>query len=453
MIITLLVLLFLNLYTSRSSQELFYNRQEATMIERCHLIAAEIRSLDAINASTVARVVQNMGSLRVTRLIITDSNGVSIYDSLGTTLLGNNTLLPEIVKAMDGYDVFNWSYTDGTMLSRAASPIISYDTLLGCVYMTEYDETQGALIASLQKNILTITICLEIAVILFALSLSKAFSKRVRKLIGSMNIIREGDYSHQVEIHGHDEISVLGLEFNGLVNRLQDMEETRRQFVSNASHELKTPLASIKLLSDSILQNEMDMDTVREFVEDIGNEADRLNRMSQNLLSLSKADAMVMQDPEIIDVQSVIQRAIRMLSPLAQINQITIQTEISDPCPVLTGEDDLYQIIFNLIENGIKYNTSGKNLYIKLLRDGENAVLTVKDEGNGIPEDSIPHIFDRFYRVDKARSRSTGGSGLGLSIVKDLVLRHEGQISVESTIGSGSTFRLQLPVFDTEDLL
>jgi signal transduction histidine kinase len=453
-IVTLFVLLFLNIYTSRSSQELFYKRQEATMIERCHLIAAEIRSLDVINASTVSKVIQNMVSLRVTRLIVTDSNGVAIYDSLDSnSSLGSIVLLPEIVKAMDGYNIFSWSYKDGTMLSRAASPIISYDTLLGCVYMTEYDEAQGALIASLQKDILTITICLEIAVILFALSLSKAFTDRVRHLMASMHIIREGDYSHQVDIRGHDEITVLGQEFNGLVNRLQDMEDTRRQFVSNASHELKTPLASIKLLSDSILQNEMDMDTVREFVEDIGNEADRLNRMSQNLLSLSKADAMVMQDPEIIEVESVIRRTIRMLSPLAQIHNITILTEFTDACPVLTSEDDLYQIIFNLIENGIKYNTAGGNLYITLRQNGDAAVLTVQDEGNGIPEDCIAHIFDRFYRVDKARSRSTGGSGLGLSIVKELVHKHQGEISVRSTVGAGSSFTLRLPIFDTEELL
>ncbi len=424
------------------------------MIERCHLVAAEIRSLDVINATTVGNAVKNLGSLRVTRLIITDSNGVAIYDSVSeNSFIGNNTLLPEIIQAMDGYDVFSWSYQKNTMFSRAATPIISYDTLLGCVYMTEYDEQQGALIGALQKDILTITICLEIAVILFALSLSKAFTKRVRNLMASMHIIREGDYSHQVDIRGHDEMTVLGQEFNGLVNRLQDMEETRRQFVSNASHELKTPLASIKLLSDSILQNEMDMDTVREFVEDIGNEADRLNRMSQNLLSLSKSDAKLIEDVEIIQFDAVIRRTLRMLSPLAQVNQITIHTKLSDNCPVLTGEDDLYQIIFNLVENGIKYSAIGGNLYISLSRKEDIAVFSVRDEGQGIPADSIPHIFDRFYRVDKARSRSTGGSGLGLSIVKELVQKHEGEISVDSIVGMGSTFTLRLPVFDTEDLL
>ena len=422
------------------------------MIERCHLAAAEIQSLEVINATTVAKAVYNMGSLRVTRLIVVDCNGVAIYDSLQKgSALGNHVLIPETVKAMSGYDVFSWGYEDGTMFSQAATPIISHGSLLGCVYMTEYDEAQGAMIASLQKNILTITIFLELVVLLFTLSLSKAFSKRVRHLMASMHIIREGDYSRKVEIKGYDEITVLAHEFNGLLNRLQDMEDTRRQFVSDASHELKTPLASIKLLSDSILQNEMDMDTIREFVGDIGNEADRLNRMSQNLLSLSKADARLVQEPEIILVETIMQRVIRMLSPLAEINNCTICAEVLAACPVLISEDDLYQIIFNLVENGIKYNTPGKNLYLTLRQENDTAVLTVKDEGNGIPEESVPRIFDRFYRVDKARSRSTGGSGLGLSIVKELVNKNGGTITVKSALGVGSEFTLALPVVDTEE--
>ena len=422
------------------------------MIERCHLIGAEIQSLEYISPANVSRAIQNMGSLRVTRLIIADNNGVAIFDSLDTaSSVGNIVLLPEIVEALNGNDVFASTYQNGTMFSRAATPIMSYGTLLGCVYMTEYDPTQGAILKSIQNVVLTITMYLEIAVIFFSFILSRAFSRRMNNLIDSMNIIREGEYSHQVEIGGHDEISVLGKEFNGLVSRLQDMDEARKQFVSNASHELKTPLASIKLLSDSILQNEMDMQTVREFVSDIGNEADRLNRMTQNLLTLSKADAKLLQDYEIIQISDTVTLAVRTLTPFAEIHQVSIHTELSEHCPVLTSEDDMIQIVFNLISNGIKYNKPNGTLYITLARQDDMAVLTVKDEGIGIPEDSLPYIFDRFYRVDKARSRSTGGSGLGLSIVRDLVNRHNGEISVESTVGVGTVFTLKLPVFDTED--
>lgn len=444
-------MLFLNLYISKSSQDMISKNKEATMIERCHLIAAEIQALDVITPDIVTTAVQKMGTLRVSRVIVTDSNGLAIFDSLHSdSAVDCNILLPEVVRALGGYDVFISDYQDGKMFSRAAAPIMSSGALLGCVYLTEYDATQGALIASIQRNMLTITIALEFAVVLFSLLLSRAFTKRVNHLIFSMHTIREGEYSHRVDVKGNNEIAILGQEFNELLTRLQAMEETRKQFVSNASHELKTPLASIKLLSDSILQNEMDMATVREFVEDIGNEADRLNRMSQNLLSLSKADANLISGIEITEISSVAQRAVRMLSPLANIHDVKIQMQLTEICPILTSEDDLYQIIFNLIENGIKYNKPGGNLYITLQRAADTATLTIKDEGNGIPEESLPYIFDRFYRVDKARSRSTGGSGLGLSIVKELVYKHKGEIAVESAVGAGTAFTLHFPVICEE---
>lgn len=427
------------------------NNKETSMLERCHLIGAEIQALNVVSPNNVANAVQRMGALRVSRLIITDSNGVAIYDSLSSSVTGCNILLPEVVEALNGNDVFVSDYQNGKMFSRAATPIISYGTLLGCVYLTEYDATQGALIASIQENVLTVTIILGLAVILFSLLLSRAFTKRVNNLIYSMNTIHEGEYSHRVNVKGNNEIAILGQEFNELLTRLEAMEETRKQFVSNASHELKTPLASIKLLSDSILQNEMDMDTVREFVEDIGNEADRLNRMSQNLLSLSKADAKLIEGAEITEISSTAQRAIRMLSPLADLNGIKIQAQLVETCPVLASEDDMYQIIFNLIENGIKYNKRNGTLYILGSKNEDTASFVVQDEGNGIPEDSLPYIFDRFYRVDKARSRSTGGSGLGLSIVKELVYKHKGNITVESTIGVGTTFTLHFPIIKVED--
>lgn len=422
------------------------------MIERCHFAASEIRALDIINRNTVAKAVQNMGSLRVERLIITDDEGIAIYDSLEEgNAVGSTVPLNEVVQALNGNDVFTSSFDNGIMRSHAATPIMSYGTLLGCVYMTEYDGSQGALITSLQNNILTITICLEIAIILFSLLISRAFSAKIANLIASMHIIREGDYSKPVKIKGNDELSILGEEFNELRSRLEEMDATRKQFVSNASHELKTPLASIKLLSDSILQNDMDGATVREFVGDIGNEADRLNRMSQKLLSLSKADAKVADPFEIIRISDTAQRVVRMLTPLAEIKNVSIEMDVADPCPILCNEDDLYQILFNLVENGIKYNKENGSLFISLRRIRNTAVLKIKDEGTGIPEESLPHIFDRFYRVDKARSRSTGGSGLGLSIVRDLIQKHQGKITVESAVGFGSVFTLYFPIFDTEE--
>lgn len=316
--------------------------------------------------------------------------------------------------------------------------------------MLEYDTTLGALLFSLRNNILTITLVLEFAVLIFSLAFSKAFSRRMRRILTSIRIIRGGDYSHKVSMGGRDELTALGEEFNDLTDRLQESEQKRRQFVSDASHELKTPLASIKLLTDSILQNDMDIGTIREFVSDIGDEADRLNRMSLKLLSLTKVDSQADGDCEIVYMAPTIQRVNRMLSAIAAQNQITIHLDLKDDCPILILEDDLYQITFNLVENGIKYNTPGGSLTVSLRRQEEDAVLEISDTGVGIPEEAIGHIFQRFYRVDKARARRSGGSGLGLAIVHDMVVRNRGDIQVHSTIGQGTTFTVTFPVFDVD---
>ena len=448
-IVTLIVLLFLNLYSSGTSQKLFYQNKEVSMIEKCQLAAAEIANLEVLNPSTASTAVSQMGALRVTRLIITNQSGQTMYDSLGESTPNSYILLPEVVSAMQGNDVFHWEYHDGAMKSHAATPVYSYGALIGCIYMMEYDVNQGALIQSLQKNVFTITLVLELAVIIFSIVFVIAYSKRLRQILTSIRTIREGDYSHKVTMRGKDELTVLGEEFNDLTDRLQASENKRRQFVSDASHELKTPLASIKLLTDSILQNDMDMSTVHEFVEDIGNEADRLNRMTQKLLSLSRIETQQDGDCEIVYMTPTIERVVRMLRGIAAQNDIAIELQLEGDCPVLVLEDDLYQIIFNLVENGIKYNTPGGKLTITLLQEDDNAILRVTDTGVGIPEHAISHIFERFYRVDKARSRKSGGSGLGLAIVRNMVERNQGTIHVESKENIGSVFTLTFPAFDT----
>ena len=421
------------------------------MIEKCQLAASEISSEEILNVSTVNSVINQMGSLRVSRLVVTDRSGIALYDSADDSQPGKFMILPEIVQALDGNDVFSWNYHDGSMYSRAATPIISYGTLIGCVYMMEYDAAQGALIQSLQKNTFWASLFLEICVTIFAIFFSNSFTKRLRKIMISMRIIREGDYSHKVDVGGNDELTVLGDEFNNLAEKLQISEQKRRNFVSDASHELKTPLASIKLLSDSILQNDMDIEMIKEFVGDIGKEADRLNRMSQKLLSLSRIESQEDSDCEIVYIKPTVDRVIRMLTGIANESGITMHTQIIRDSSILIIEDDLYQIIFNLVENGIKYNIRGGQLTVTLDRQEDNAVIRVQDTGVGIPADSLNHVFERFYRVDKARSRKSGGSGLGLSIVRNMVERNGGQITVDSVVNEGSTFTLTFPVFDTED--
>ena len=454
--ITFVVLLILNIYCSSVSQMLFYQSKEASMIEKCQLASDEISTLEVLNSSTISGTVSQMESLKVSRMIVTDQRGIALYDS-HQTAVGSYVLLPEILQALsrnelglEGNDVFSWKYKNGTMESRAATPIVYYGAIIGCVYMMEYDTSQGALIHSLQRTVLQITLILEILVVLFSIAFSSTFSRRLRKIMTSMQIIQKGDYTHKVNMGGNDELTILGNEFNDLTERLNTSEQKRRRFVSDASHELKTPLASIKLLTDSILQNDMDMDTVREFVGDIGNEAERLNRMTSKLLSLTKVDGHIVSEAEIIYMAPTVRRVHRMLTPLANQANITIELSLEDDCPILILEDDLYQVVFNLMENGIKYNQSGGTLSVVLQRRDDNAILIIRDTGMGIPEEALGHIFERFFRVDKARSRASGGSGLGLAIVRAIIQRNRGEIQVESTIGKGTCFTVTFPSFDTE---
>lgn len=449
-VITFVVLLVLNVYCSIACQNLFYESKKSSMIEKCLLASDEISTLEVLNASTVSAVMGQIESLKVTRLLVTDQAGCALYDS-NSSAVGSYALFPEILSALDGNDVCSWRYRNGTIDSRAATPVFYYGTIVGCVYMTDYDTTQGALIQSLQRTILGITLLLEIVVLVFSVAFSNTFSRRLNRIMASMRIIREGDYSHKVNMGGNDELTILGNEFNELTERLQTSEQKRSRFVSDASHELKTPLASIKLLTDSILQYDMDLETAREFVGDIGNEAERLNRMTEKLLSLTRAEGVSgQQEMEIIFMAPTVRRVARMLQNNALQAGITVDLQLETDSSILILEDDLYQIVFNLMENGMKYNHAGGTLTVCLGREGDNAILEVRDTGMGIPEDAIDHVFERFYRVDKARSRQTGGSGLGLAIVRSIVQRNRGEITLTSTLGKGTTFLVTFPAFDAE---
>lgn len=419
------------------------------MVSMAQRVAGEVSANETLTAASAADAISRLGYNDLDRLIITDATGCILYDSTGSSEQSKHASFPQIAQALSGNDIFTWYYERGVIRSIAASPIVGYDSVSGCVYLLEYDLQQGQLIQSLLNGILSVTLLLEGGLLLFALIYARRYSKRIRKIMASMRIIQQGDYSHKVQLSGNDELSILGNEFNDLTERLQTSENKRHQFVSDASHELKTPLASIKLLTDSILQYDMDPETTREFVADIGNEAERLNRMTLKLLALTKGE--VQSNPsedEIILMSPTINRVVKMLSSIAQENMITLRMDLRQDSHVLIQEDDLYQITYNLVENGIKYNIRGGTLTISLHQQEDMAILRISDTGIGIPADAIGHVFERFYRVDKARSRGSGGSGLGLAIVRSMVERNQGEITLQSTIGKGTTFTVSFPRFD-----
>jgi len=243
---------------------------------------------------------------------------------------------------------------------------------------------------------------------------------------------------------GSDELALLGDEFNSLTGRLRETDELRRRFVADASHELKTPLATIRLLSDSILQSDdIEPETVQEFIGDIGMEAERLSRTTGKLMTLTRLDSQIDDELTVVDMKEAVIATVRMLKPLAASSNVLLRTHLSDGCTIRATEDSLHHIIFNIIENAIKYNQPESSVYVRLEETDDLVILSVKDRGVGVPDEDLPYIFDRFYRVDKARSRDAGGSGLGLAIVKDTVRDLGGKVTAEKRISGGMTFKVE----------
>ena len=432
-VIVAAVLILLNTYPLVVSEKLAYQSKQASMLNQASVLASALATgPEALTAEGATRTVELLrGSLGVTRVVVTDPNGLVLcdfQDGVGRTdTAGRYALFWELVTALRGNNVFRSEYGDGAFRSWAAVPITYRSMTQGAVYLYEYDAEQGALLQGIQTNLRFISIVICMVSLVMGVVFSKALTRRIAQLLRGIHTVREGEYSHRVSVRGGDELSRLADEFNELTGRLQTTEEVRRRFVSDASHELKTPLASIRLLTDSLLQaDHMDGETAREFLNDIGDEADRLTRITEKLLTLTRLDTAPAAEDVPVDVGAVVERVEHMLSPLARAVEVSLELKLQPGCVVLATEDDLYQIAFNLMENAVKYNLPGGRVLVTLTADGGRVVLRVEDTGVGIPEADLPKIFDRFYRVDKARSRAAGGTGLGLSIVRDTVLQHGG---------------------------
>ena len=442
------VLALLNTYPVLVSQKMVFQSKQTSLQSQAAVVASALAGPDALSQEGVSRVMEVLGDTGLSRVLVADSSGMVVYDTASASgAMGRYAMLGEVVSALKGNDVFRVDFAAGAFRSRAAVPVTYRGMTLGAVYVDEYDAEQGSFLLGVQQTLRTISLIIVFVAMTLSLFFSKALTRRITELLGAIRIVREGEYSHRVEVSGRDEMSQMAQEFNALTGRLQTTEEVRRRFVSDASHELKTPLASIRLLTDSILQNEaVDPDTVREFVGDIGEEAERLQRITEKLLTLTRLDAGTPVEAEAVPVEEVAQRVTHMLRPLARAVEVDLRVKLEEGLTVRATRDDLYQILFNLMENAVKYNLPGGE--ITLAGKGEEAwaVLTVEDTGVGIPEEDIDRIFDRFYRVDKARSRAAGGTGLGLSIVRDTARRHGGDVTAHRREGKGTCFTVRLPI-------
>ncbi len=379
------------------------------------------------------------------RVLTVDTNYLVTFDSDG--VLTNTYMVDEDVNAVIGGESDLISYTLDTNMYYFF-PVTNEDenVVAAVVIAASTVEIENELIyLRYRANIL---ICI-FAIITLAWAFGLAYTvgldnKRIRERIIEM----KNGFLGQIDDGGLFKDGVeLTSEINQVFVKAQALEDSRQEFVSNVSHELKTPITSMKVLSESILmQEDVPAEMYREFMNDIVLEIDREAQIISDLLTLVKTDkGSDSLNLEPVDVNELMDVIVKRLKPIASKRDIAINYESFHEVTAEIDKVKFTLAISNLIENGIKYNVDGGQVFVTLNADHKNLYIKVADTGVGIPEDCLDHIFERFYRVDKARSRDTGGTGLGLALARNIILMHKGNINVYSEQGKGTTFTVRVP--------
>ena len=288
---------------------------------------------------------------------------------------------------------------------------------------------------------------IAVAVILVLL-FERGIGKSYRKAYKIVEDVANGHTDKRIPAKGSYELRQFAKDFNNIMDRAGMLDESRQEFVSNVSHELKTPITSIKVLADSLnMQDDVPIELYKEFMQDITNEIDRESKIIEDLLSLVKMDkSAAVMNISSVNVNEMLEIVLKRLKPIAQKKNVELLFESFRPVVAEIDEVKFTLVISNLVENAIKYNVSDGWVHVSLNADYQYFYVRVEDSGIGIPKESQDLVFDRFYRVDKARSRQTGGTGLGLAIVQNIVLLHHGTIKLHSEEGTGTTFTVRIPL-------
>ena len=386
------------------------------------------------------------------RMLIADGSGLVIYDSQTEHNKAGRLFLSESFdKAASGQVTFTSDYRPGRAFYYALTrpldivPSGGRSMVLSLMYT---DSRLAAEYADMRRALIYVS---AFAVPFFAAAIAwlyRRLSASTRSLLNGMDEIQQGNFTQRISVRGDSEFTQLGQSLNAICETFAATDEQRRRFVSDASHELKTPLASIKLLSDSIIQTpNMSREEINDFLLDISNEIDRLTRISSRLLSLAKFDDVDQAAlAEELNLSAVAATVCRMLTPLARASNCTIRHELAERVMLVANYDSVYQIFYNLVENSIKYSGKDKEVRVFLYVRDAQAHFIVDDDGDGIPPDDLKKIFDRFYRVDKARARATGGTGLGLSIVASAVRACGGSVEAMNRKSGGARFVVRFPL-------
>ena len=392
---------------------------------------------------TVSRRGETLGM----RILVLNDSALVIADSHGGSRVGQTVVMPEVFQALGGGEAVTL-VRDRYVLNVAASVFDMATGRIGAVLFVAPVDDIFMSLADIRTMLILVTLLVGLLSVVLVLIISHQLISPLKRTVNVVRRMTTGQLSLRIPVKGKDEYAILANAFNGMTEKLEQVEKTRQEFVSNVSHEMKTPLSAIKVLGESILLQETAPEAMyREFMQDITSEVDRMTNIVSDLLALVKVDQ---QDQSLntthVELNQMVEDILKRLSPLAEQKKIGLYYEVERAVDIEADEIKLSLAISNIVENGIKYTPKGGTVRVILDADHQSAVITVQDSGIGIAETELENIFNRFYRVDKARDRETGGTGLGLAISRGAVLLHGGSIRVTSEVGTGSKFVTRIPL-------
>ena len=432
-------------------------RDDSMKTEKLALAAAPL--FQSVSATELNELLEENAASMNGRLMLIDNDGKIQYDTF-QVLCGQRIKVDEALRVLAGeaeeaYGIHapgrsvveEMSGESGAdYVAYSAHEMTGFQGKIGTALFVSRVQSLMDSLNTVRVQLLRIFALIAIAALVVALFLSRVLTNPITAVSRTMRKMGKGDLSVRVPVRGSGELRELAENYNTMAAQLESLDKTRNQFVSNASHELKTPLATMKIMLESMIyQPDMPADVRADFMKDINHEIDRLTGIVTDLLVLTRLDNREEMKRESVNMSELTEETIHLLTPAAEQNHQTLSEEIQEDLFVYGDRSKLSQILYNLTDNAIKYTPENGKIHVSLKQENGCVIWRVKDNGIGIPADDQEHIFERFYRVDKARGRETGGTGLGLSIVKQMVKMHDGTISVHSEPGKGSEFVVMFP--------
>ncbi|MBP3577183.1 MAG: two-component sensor histidine kinase [Lachnospiraceae bacterium] len=443
--LAVVAVLFVNSYREQTKQERLNKVQEL-----CADFANRIQNTGYLtNAAQneLSSAMDTASQIFDGRIMVVNSELQIVKDTFNREE-GRTMISEEVVQSLLGKTLsYQYFYEDTTEIIYQIRDSLG-KAVLGSVIFTYENPKQVGLADDISRNSLLLTsflVGLALCAILIAAA-KMAFP--FKKLAFSLRQLAEGDLGEKLEVSGSYEVEEIVDSVNYMLDDMRNTEQRRQEFVSNVSHELKTPLTSMKVLAESLVgQQGVPEELYQEFLHDINSEIDRENEIITDLLNIVRLDRKEgdMQIAQ-VSINELLEIIMRRLRPIAKERNVEMVFESFRNVLAEVDEVKMSLVFTNLIENAIKYNKEGGTVKVTLNADHRYFYVRVEDTGIGIPEEAKKYIFDRFYRVDKARSRATGGTGLGLAITKSAVMMHKGNIKVSGKEGEGSVFVVRIPL-------